>query len=342
MSPGSVSIDKINGPGGEDAATLIGRELRAARQRRGEDLYDVAELLRIKPSYLFALEEGDHGTMPGLPYLSGFLRSYADHLGLDGQRLVRRLKAGRPASMEGTTGMRPMPVPREERRPLLVAVLAALVLAGSGYGGWSYLSSQISTPVDIVDEEPPSPPPVVVTTPQPTELAIVPAPVAPEPSAQPETSLAAVDAPSPPADAVAVVEGGAFQAGGATEVAIGISPAQPAAVAQAPAPPVADERPAMGVGAAIASEARVVLVATEPAWIQIRSADRQFSRSRLMEAGERFLLPERTDLALWTGNAGGLQVMVDGIELAPLGARGAVLKNIPLDPAALKARSVPR
>lgn len=342
MSPGSTPFDNVQEPGGEDAAVLIGRELRAARQRRGEDLYDAAGLLRIKPSYLHALEEGDHAALPGMPYLSGFLRSYAEHLGLDAHKLVWRLKGACPATRAPAPLPRPVPS-AEERRPSLVILTAILVLCGAGYGGWSYLASQIEPPVEAVAEapvvlpvitaaqEPPPAPPAVAAPPD--ALPPLPAPVAaPLPAGQagqptvaaaalPPSGPAAADVP--PAAAPAPVEAAAVQT------------AAPVATAAAEA----DEgRPNPGVGAAIAGEARVVLVATEPAWIQIRSADRQFSRSRLMEAGERFLLPERGDLALWTGNAGGLQVMVDGVELAPLGPRGAVLRNIPLDPAALKAR----
>jgi cytoskeleton protein RodZ len=127
----------------------------------------------------------------------------------------------------------------------------------------------------------------------------------------------------------------------ATDPATAVVPGSPVEPVAESAPVAADTgRPDPGVGAALASEARVVLIATETSWIQVRSADRQFSRSRLMQAGEHFPLPDRSDLALSTGNAGGLQVMVDGSQLQPLGARGAVLRNVPLDPSALKARTI--
>jgi cytoskeleton protein RodZ len=340
MSPGSTPFDNVQESGGEDVAVLIGRELRAARQRRGEDLYDAAGLLRIKPSYLHALEEGDHAALPGMPYLSGFLRSYAEHLGLDAHKLVWRLKGARPAMRAQAPLPRPVPA-AEERRPSLVILTAILVLCGAGYGGWSYLASQIEPPVEAVAEapvvlpvitaaqEPPPAPPTVAAPPD--ALPPLPAPVPAGQAGQPVV----------PADPAAPVAVAALPSSAPTamDMPAVAAPAPVEATPVATAAAEADEgRPNPGVGAAIAGEARVVLVATEPAWIQIRSADRQFSRSRLMEAGERFLLPERGDLALWTGNAGGLQVMVDGVELAPLGPRGAVLRNIPLDPAALKAR----
>ena len=86
----SNDMDKVETT--DASMSEIGRRLRDARQERGEDLYDIADYLRIRPAYLFALEEGDFGATPGRPYALGFLRTYADYLGFDGQDLVGGLK----------------------------------------------------------------------------------------------------------------------------------------------------------------------------------------------------------------------------------------------------------
>ena len=112
----------------------IGRHLREARQQRGEDLYDVADYLRIKPSYLFALEEGDLAGMPGRTYAMGFLRTYADHLGYDGAEVVRQLKITGEPEAEASLQVR-QPV-AENRLPSLGVIVMALLLAGVAYGGW--------------------------------------------------------------------------------------------------------------------------------------------------------------------------------------------------------------
>ena len=62
---------------------------------RGEDLEDVAEYLRIRPSYLDALEQGDLSAMPGSTYALGFLRSYAHYLGFDGDELIAQIRSQR-------------------------------------------------------------------------------------------------------------------------------------------------------------------------------------------------------------------------------------------------------
>ncbi|HEX2529336.1 MAG TPA: RodZ domain-containing protein [Geminicoccus sp.] len=345
----------------EDVLVLVGQELRQARQRRGEDLYDVADHLRIKPSYLFALEQGDHASMPAAPYALGFLRSYADHLGLDGQKLARRIKAGRPSAVAKPELHYPLP-PTAERRPTLLTAMAALVVVGLGYGGWSYLTGSRT----VGEPETVAVAPVLTTdrVPAAQEMASLPAPVsspaAPTAGSPDLDALVRLDATHSP-DAVpplagpaapggAAVSGqpaaplppatGTPQALAATDPAAAVVPGSPVEPAPAAAAVAVDTgRPDPGVGAALAGEARVVLIATETSWIQVRSADRQFSRSRLMQAGEHFPLPDRSDLALSTGNAGGLRVMVDGSQLQPLGARGAVLRNVPLDPSVLKART---
>jgi cytoskeleton protein RodZ len=85
------------------------------------------------------------------------------------------------------------------------------------------------------------------------------------------------------------------------------------------------------------SPGRVVIVARASSWVQVRSPDRDYVRSRTMRPGERFVLPARIDLALWTGNAGGIELVVDGRSLGRPGETGSVLKNLPLTPDGLKS-----
>src|SRR5438445_1339992 len=67
--------------------------LRQQREALGLDLDDVAAALKIKPGYLAALEAGRPDLLPGPVYAIGFVRAYGDHLGLDGNEILRRFKA---------------------------------------------------------------------------------------------------------------------------------------------------------------------------------------------------------------------------------------------------------
>src|SRR5436853_6679582 len=71
---------------------LAGAMLRQQRETLGLDLTDVAATLRIRPAYLAALEAGHPDELPGAVYAIGFIRAYADHLGLDSGEMLRLSK----------------------------------------------------------------------------------------------------------------------------------------------------------------------------------------------------------------------------------------------------------
>jgi cytoskeleton protein RodZ len=70
----------------------IGDQLRAARERKGLTLERVADETNIAKRYLAALEAEDFGAFPGDPYAIGFLRNYAEYLGLPSDELANSFK----------------------------------------------------------------------------------------------------------------------------------------------------------------------------------------------------------------------------------------------------------
>ena len=72
-----------------------GRCLLRQREALGRDLDEVAAALKIKPAYIAALEEGRPDSFPAPVYARGFMRVYAQHLGLDGDEVLRRFKRAR-------------------------------------------------------------------------------------------------------------------------------------------------------------------------------------------------------------------------------------------------------
>ena len=66
----------------------IGNSLREARVRQGLDYPQVELATKIRAKYIRALEEEQFDVLPAQPYVKGFLRTYADFLGLDGQLYV--------------------------------------------------------------------------------------------------------------------------------------------------------------------------------------------------------------------------------------------------------------
>ncbi len=123
----------------ETSNSHVGALLQASRQRLGEDLPDVAMMLRIRLPYLAAIEAGRYRELPGATYAVGFIRAYAEHLGLDSEEVVRRFKA---ETIDGGADQKlsfPTPVP-ETGIPGGAVVFVGIVVAVLAYGGW-YLST---------------------------------------------------------------------------------------------------------------------------------------------------------------------------------------------------------
>ncbi len=161
----------------------IADTLRSARQEHGQELRTVAQVLRIRYAYLEAIENGDFDQLPGAAYAAGFLRTYAEFLGLDGQEIVEQYKR-EIHGVESTPDLVfPQPV-GHNRIPGGAIVLISAVVLSLAYGGWFYLSNEGKNIADLMPAVPE------------TVLAIFSgdgdgqAGVTPEPEMTPETVLA--------------------------------------------------------------------------------------------------------------------------------------------------------
>ena len=71
----------------------VGKELQDERKRQGQRLDQLCEVLRIRPRYLAALEQGRYDHLPGRSFAIGYAGRYARYLGLDVDKLSARLEA---------------------------------------------------------------------------------------------------------------------------------------------------------------------------------------------------------------------------------------------------------
>jgi cytoskeleton protein RodZ len=125
----------------------IGSSLRETRLRQELDFPELEERTKIRSKYLRALEDERFDILPAPTYVKGFLRSYAEALGLDGQPFVdeynSRFAVGED---EPVIRARRVPVDRRDRRAvresriavlalLAIAILTALVIAAWRFGG---------------------------------------------------------------------------------------------------------------------------------------------------------------------------------------------------------------
>ena len=122
----------------------IGNSLREARLRQHLDFPEAEQATKIRGKYLRALEDERFELLPAQTYVKGFLRAYAEYLGLDGQLYVdefnSRYVTGEdeppPASRRSSRSVAPR---RGESRGVLVAlgaigVVTALVIAAWRFG----------------------------------------------------------------------------------------------------------------------------------------------------------------------------------------------------------------
>lgn len=83
------------------------------------------------------------------------------------------------------------------------------------------------------------------------------------------------------------------------------------------------------------ADARVVIRARADSWVQVQGDGNELLLTRMLRMGDTFRVPDRDDLVLMTGNAGAIDVIVDGRRLGPLGPNGQVRRNVPLTAEAL-------
>jgi cytoskeleton protein RodZ len=112
----------------------IGNSLREARFRQQLEFGELEQATKIRARYLRALEEESFDTLPAQTYVKGFLRTYADYLGLDGQLYVdeynSRFSTDEEEHREPVVARRTSNVRRQHRRLENRGVL--LALAGIG------------------------------------------------------------------------------------------------------------------------------------------------------------------------------------------------------------------
>jgi cytoskeleton protein RodZ len=311
-----------------------GDVLRQQREALGLDLNDVAAALRIKPDYLAALEAGCPDLLPGPTYAIGFLRAYSDHLGLDGSEILRRFKA-ESAGLDAKPDLT-FPMPLGERSiPGRAMLLMALILVLCGYGTWYYLSTAERSRPERVAELPSGlfPPPSSETAAPPspetaaeTRLSGPPgtgsAATASEPASTSESAAGPVVTPPEQAPAASTP---------VSTPVLTLPPAPPPVlVGLAPTPQSAALHTPEVAGGAV----RIVIRATAESWIKIRDANQTVLREGFLKAGETYDVPDRPGVSMRTGNAGGLEISVDGKPAPPIGPSGAI-RNVSLEPQAL-------
>ena len=128
----------------------IGNSLRDARLRQGLDFPQVELATKIRAKYLRAIEEEQFDILPAETYVKGFLRTYADYLGLDGQLYVDEYESRFVVEDLDASARRTIPRRSHERsferRAILLALVGITALAALVIVAWRFGGSSPSAP----------------------------------------------------------------------------------------------------------------------------------------------------------------------------------------------------
>jgi len=123
----------------------IGSSLREARTRQGLDFNEMEFRTKVRAKYLRALEAEQFDQLPGHTYIKGFLRTYADSLGMDGQLYVdeynSRFVAGeeeQPLRTRRVSTQSRRQRQHRESRLVLIAVMAIVLLTALVIAAWKF------------------------------------------------------------------------------------------------------------------------------------------------------------------------------------------------------------
>jgi cytoskeletal protein RodZ len=270
--------------------TEIGRFLEQKRKERGLSLEEVEQATKIRKRYLTGLERDDYAILPDAVYVRGFLKTYANYLGLDGDALSRQLKSSSKTQRERGIDYDPRPesdfeeplitpsglIGAQKRKvstsaivTVIVAVLALAALIGALY--FVGRGAQVSK-----EGNPPS-------------------------------------GESPPRHEQQNVAGRekAPEAGSAKEGAVGSTSG--------------DEKPEVAKQSAPPDTLRVLISVTElPSWILIRT-DGTTAYEQVAQPGFSKTFEAEQRLYIKSGNAGAVRVEINGQDAGALGGSGEIV-----------------
>lgn len=314
----------------------LGADLRAARLRLGEDLGSVSVALRIRKEHLEAIETSNYGALPGTTYAIGFVRAYADFLGLDPNDAVKRFKKEIGARVEA----QPLTFPEAQDEARLgywsLFGLAALLCVAIWFGTY-FMNADPRGATTAVPEVPERlqaavPPAAVATPPGPPPSIIAP----PQPRAPWEPAAAEV---APPAGGTGAAEP---EIGGEDDA--DAPPAPPPIDGPVDAASAADAGVATPTGqvyGAQNADSRITIVALADTWLRIEDQTGKVFINRSIKTGDSYKAPNRPGLILMARDAGSLDLMVDGQKVGVAGPSGMVLTGMPLNPRFLLTRGQP-
>lgn len=333
------------------SVSSVSERLQSARDAKGLSLSEVAQETCISICYLKAIEAGKYDELPAQTFTIGFIKSYAQALGLDCAELVAQYKSeaepDQPAETaavetETLSGFVSMKPPR--KKSWLAPSLAALGIAG----GWSFMGMNVSVQTMVAQNDYDNQPTQAVQFAQGVQGTNL----APEQFASKAVEASLSDVGTSMLDAVAtqtLADSDVASAASHTDMAAARVTYQDE---QASRVAYQDEQAS---GALRHQEVResqqslftspvyadpvdaddatndVTIVATDDSWVRLERADGSEVWSGVLRAGERFNPKLEQGVLFTTSNAGAVRFAIGDDETAPLGEIGEIIAATSLD-----------
>lgn len=359
----AAEVDKPKGF--DDFELRLGDMMRGERATLGKSLLDIQRDLKIKATYIAAIENADVGAFETPGFIAGYVRSYSRYLGMDPDAAFA--KFCREANFEVAHGMsaaassasltalrarhasgdrdafsdiKPAFVPMSEGffsrvEPGAVGSFAVLIalMGALGYGGWSVLQEVQRVQLSPVDQAP-----VVIAELDPLANVTASAPALVATAGQQLAANTSTPS-SDPLDRLYRPE--ALSAPVLTARDGPIAAINPRTVGT---PDLVQETADTGMEQAIEDAVQVVaaakpgveLLAVRPSWVRVSAADGTVLFEKILDAGERYDVPPLQEAALLrSGNSGSIYFVVNGKTYGPAAPGAQVIKNVALSPDAL-------
>ena len=308
----SSEISRTPGPYTEwvDAAdplvgsATLGDGLRLARERQGRSLAAMSDQTKVHVKYLTALEQNDHSALPSRVFALGYLRAYAQALGIDEQAAADRFKQ---ESFDASVPLQPPSGSAfqeiSKQSPRILAALGAVVLAVICWNVFQRVS--------------------MVHAAQPSDLAETPSEWATQADALPGNSITLSAArPAPPDQTTPILyvtPGLEAQLSDVTALADAVDPAQSAGRSFNPRGPI---------HGAPATASAVILQANRPANLVVKVGRDRILFARQMAAGEAWRAPLEGALQIEVSNPAAFDVFLNGAQSQGLAAEATALATL--------------
>jgi len=312
----------------------LGTFFREAREARDLTIEEVGLSTRIQESYLKAIEEEHFHVLPQKVFTKGFVRTYAQMLGLDEEEAMRRFSAAAGSYYLKEEEEQQQVIQREEDdRKGKANRNAVIILTGVILVGLAFIlpREQSPTPIPSQEQKPKTAPDVST---QPTDSISEPVGKpedGPADSLEAQHSTSSPDLKDIPFSVTPVSKTVMPPSGGnppdpkpeeVVEKALAVAPLESMRTVRSPFEPGMGEQDGPNM---------LELEALEITWVVVRSDDRE-PHEALLQPGERALWRAHDRFLITLGNAGGVKVTLNGEPRGPFGEHGTVIRDLEIKP----------